>query len=740
MVGAPVSYLGSPWAEQHLLHSFLICEMSKFYKIVLGGCGSIFAVYGLYKSENIFHQPPVVMADGNVNKTKLRLPSRNEQLNLLKTTPEYDVLVIGGGATGAGIALDSISRGLKTALVELDDFSSGTSSRSTKLIHGGVRYLQKAILQFDLEQYQMVKEALHERANLLSIAPHLSYPLPIMLPIYRWWQVPYYWVGIKAYDFVAGRQQVKSSYFLSRSKALELFPMLKKDKLCGALVYYDGQHNDARMNLSIIITAARLGANVANHVAVTELLKKDDGSSIEKVCGTKVKDLLTGKEWKIHAKSVINATGPFTDSIRKMDDQKCSMICQPSAGVHIILPAYYSPDNMGLLDPATSDGRVIFFLPWQKMTIAGTTDRPCEITHHPSPTEDEIQFILNEVKNYLTPEITVRRGDVMSVWSGIRPLVLNPNKGSTEALARNHVLHVSDSNLITIAGGKWTTYRVMAKEAVDAAVQKCNLKPKSDCQTDGLLLEGASGWTPNMYIRLVQDYGLESEVAKHLANTYGDRAFTVAKHASLTGKRWPIIGRRLHEEYPYIEAEVRYAIYEYACTAVDVIARRLRLSFLNVQATEEALPNIISIMADELNWNKNKQKEEYEKAMEFLRTEMGQDVNRKARVTPVNFTKDEIASYTRKFQTLDKDRKGYITINDLRQSLKVQGEKVDDETLHDMLNEVDLNKNGQVELGEYLLLMSAIKTGAIAQSRLAAAVDIQYDRSVLSVDRSGGGV
>ncbi|GBN61745.1 Glycerol-3-phosphate dehydrogenase, mitochondrial [Araneus ventricosus] len=374
------------------------------------------------------------------------------------------------------------------------------------------------------------------------------------------------------------------------------------------VVVVERQHNDARMNLAIIITAARLGANVANHVAVTELLKKPDENGKEKVCGARVKDQISGKEWVIHAKSVINATGPFTDSIRKMDDQKCPVICQPSAGVHIVLPAYYSPDNMGLLDPATSDGRVIFFLPWQKMTIAGTTDRPCEVTHHPSPTEDEIQFILNEVKNYLTPEITVRRGDVMSVWSGIRPLVLNPNKGSTEALARNHVLHVSDSNLVTIAGGKWTTYRVMAKEAVDAAVETCKLNPNSECQTDGLLLEGASGWTPNMYIRLVQDYGLESEVAQHLANTYGDRAFTVAKHASLTGKRWPIIGRRLHEEYPYIEAEVRYAVHEYACTAVDVIARRLRLSFLNVQATEEALPSIISIMAEELNWSKSKQK------------------------------------------------------------------------------------------------------------------------------------
>ncbi|XP_054721428.1 glycerol-3-phosphate dehydrogenase, mitochondrial-like [Uloborus diversus] len=707
----------------------------RLYKVVFGSC-SIITAYGVYK----FKKTETVVADSSItSRPKQRLLTRDEQLKALQSNSEYDVLVVGGGATGAGVALDSVTRGLKTALVELDDFSSGTSSRSTKLIHGGVRYLQKAIMQLDLEQYRMVKEALHERANLLAIAPHLSYPLPIMLPIYRWWQVPYYWVGIKAYDFVAGRQQVKSSYFLSREKALERFPMLKTEGLCGALVYYDGQHNDARMNLSIIITAARFGANVANHVAVVELLKSEE-SGKEKVVGAKVKDMLSGKTWDVHAKCVINATGPFTDSIRKMDNQQCPEICQPSAGVHIVLPDYYSPASMGLLDPATSDGRVIFFLPWQKMTIAGTTDRPCDVTHHPRPTEDEIQFILDEVKNYLSPEITVRRGDVLSAWSGIRPLVLNPNKGSTEALARNHVLHVSDSNLITIAGGKWTTYRVMAKETVDAAIKTCNLDPKSDCQTDGLLLEGARGWTPNMYIRLVQDYGVESEVAQHLANTYGDRAFSVAKHASLTGKRWPIIGRRLHPQFPYIEAEVKYAIQEYACTAIDVIARRLRLSFLNVQATEESLPSIISIMAQDLKWSKSRQKEEYEKAMAFLRTEMGQDVNRKARVAPVNFSEEEVYSFTKKFQTLDKDRKGYITVNDLKLNLKAQGEKVDDETLHDILNEVDLNKNGQVELDEYLLLMSAIKTGAISVSRLATALDIQYDRSVLTVDRSGGGV
>ncbi|XP_057243842.1 glycerol-3-phosphate dehydrogenase, mitochondrial-like, partial [Malurus melanocephalus] len=250
--------------------------------------------------------------------------------------------------------------GLKTALLERDDFSSGTSSRSTKLIHGGVRYLQKAIMKLDFEQYRMVKEALEERAHLLQSAPHLSAPLPIILPFpLRWWQLPYYWIGIKLYDLVAGSQCLKSSYVLTKSRALELFPMLRKDKLVGAIVYYDGM-------------CFNLGP---------------------------------GKEFDVRAKCVINATGPFTDSVRKMDDQEVPNICQPSAGVHIVMPGYYSPDNMGLLDPATSDGRVIFFLPWEKMTIAGTTDSPTDVTSHPIPTEEDINFILSEVRNYLGADV-----------------------------------------------------------------------------------------------------------------------------------------------------------------------------------------------------------------------------------------------------------------------------------------------------------------------------------------------
>lgn len=490
---------------------------------------------------------------------------------------------------------------------------------------------------------------------------------------FRWWQLPYYWVGIKCYDFVAGDRNVKSSYVLSKKNALELFPMLKSDKLVGAIVYYDGQQDDARMNLAVALTAARQGATVVNHTEVTSLMKKKNEEGKEKLCGVRVRDTITNKEFEVKGKCIINATGPFTDFIRKMDDPAVKTICCPSSGVHIVLPGYYSPQQMGLLDPSTSDGRVIFFLPWQNQTIAGTTDLPCEVTHNPKPTEDEISFILTEIKNYLNADVEVRRGDVLSAWSGIRPLVSDPNKEDTQSLARNHIVHVSPSNLVTIAGGKWTTYRAMAEHTMDAAIKACNLKPeKAECQTDGMLLEGSHGWTPTMYIRLVQDFGLDCEVAQHLAQSYGDRAFPVAKMASLTGKRWPIIGRKIHPEFPYIDAEVRYGVREYACSAIDMIARRLRLSFLNVQAAQEALPIIVDIMGEELNWSKEEKTKQIKEATEFLASEMGHIVNRASRdKIPINLSKDEIQLYIKRFQIIDKENKGYVSINDIRRALKV---------------------------------------------------------------------
>ncbi|SLM40386.1 glycerol-3-phosphate dehydrogenase [Lasallia pustulata] len=555
---------------------------------------------------------------------------------------EYDLLVIGSGATGSGIALDAATRGLRVAVVERDDFGSGTSSKSTKLVHGGVRYLEKAVWELDYNQYKLVKEALRERKYFLDTAPHLSMWLPIMLPIEKWWQAPYFWAGTKFYDFLAGSEGIESSYFLTKSKALDAFPMLKKNGLFGALVYYDGAHNDSRMNVSLALTAALYGATVVNHLEVTGLEKDASG----KLNGARVKDLVQEKngkkaeEFTIRAKGIINATGPFTDSIRKMDDQKVDEIVAPSSGVHVILPGYYSPANMGLIDPKTSDGRVIFFLPWQGNTIAGTTDAPTNITQNPIAGEEEIGWILAEIRGYLAPDINVRRGDVLAAWSGIRPLVRDPKAKNTESLVRNHLITVSDSGLITCAGGKWTTYRQMAEETVDEAIKLYKLSPgpvthaprisgtehiddaatlDGTCQTHQVRLLGAHGYSKTLFINLIQHFGVETEVARHLTESYGDRAWTVAALSAPTEKRFPVRGIRISPLYPFIDGEVRYAVrHEYAQTAVDVLARRTRLAFLNAQAALEALPTIIDLMAEELKWDRKRKEVEWKDTVQFL--------------------------------------------------------------------------------------------------------------------------
>ncbi|VDD79145.1 unnamed protein product [Mesocestoides corti] len=688
-------------------------------------------------------RPPPSMEEIVLFNSPLTTREQNVE-RMMKNSEIFDVLVIGGGATGTGIALDSVTRGLSTCLVDKQDFASGTSSRSTKLIHGGVRYLQKAVFNLDLEQYNMVREALSERANLLHIAPHLAHPLPIMLPVYKWWQVPYFWVGIKMYDLVSGTQILKSSYFLNKSRSLELFPHLKEDKLKGALVYYDGQHDDARMCLDVAFTASRHGAVIANYVEVVELLKspcedpnQKDASGKTKlvVSGARMRDVLTGKEFVVRARCVVNATGPFTDSIRKMENNKVNSICQPSSGVHIVLPNYYSPENMGLLDPSTTDGRVIFFLPWLGHVVAGTTDRPCEVTTSPKPSEEDVEFILSEIRSYLSPDLKIRRGDVLSAWSGIRPLVSDPNSKDTQSIARNHIIAVGDNNLITVAGGKWTTYRKMAEEAVDKCVKVCGLKPKSGCRTTGLLLNGAHGWSPNLFIQISQEYGIDRDVAIHLASTYGGRAVQIAQQAKLTGLRYPLVGRRLHPDFPIIESEVTWACREYACNAVDFLARRSRLAFLDVGVAVEVLPKVIDLMAAELKWCPLRKKKEHELAMNFLKTEMGLGMKRTGPV-PVNFSPEEVEKIKHQFNSIDVDQKGYITVMDLRKFFTNQGETVSEETLKSILSDLDLNRNGEIDKDEFLQFMSSLKTGTVPHHSLKNVLN----RPKIPVHRSAGGV
>lgn len=560
------------------------------------------------------------------------VPSRVVQESALigaSAANPLDVLVIGGGATGCGVALDAVTRGLRVGLVEREDFSSGTSSRSTKLIHGGVRYLEKAVFNFDYGQLKLVFHALEERKQVIENAPHLCHALPCMTPCFDWFEVVYYWAGLKMYDLVAGPRLLHLSRYYSAQESSELFPTLaRKGKgrtLKGTVVYYDGQMNDSRVNVGLALTASLAGAAVLNHAEVVSFVKDEVG---ERIIGARIRDNLSGKEFDTYAKVIVNAAGPFCDSVRKMADKDARQMICPSSGVHVVLPDYYSPEGMGLIVPKTKDGRVVFMLPWLGRTVAGTTDSNTAITLLPEPHEDEIQFILDAISDYLN--VKVRRTDVLSAWSGIRPLAMDPSAKNTESISRDHVVCEDYPGLVTITGGKWTTYRSMAEDAVNTAIKSGNLSPTSSCVTHNLPLIGGDGWDPASFTVLAQQYVrmkkthsgkvvpgvMDTAVAKHLSHAYGtlaEKVATIAQNESL--------GKRLAHGYPFLEAEVAYcARHEYCESAVDFIARRSRLAFLDTDAAGRALPRIVEILATEHKWDKSRQKQEFQKAIEFLRT------------------------------------------------------------------------------------------------------------------------
>ncbi|KAK5996800.1 Protein TISP38 [Cladobotryum mycophilum] len=566
------------------------------------------------------------------------IKSRTEQLaelrrhskNSIENPDEYDLLVIGAGATGAGIALDAVTRGLKVAIVDRDDFAAGTSSKSTKLVHGGVRYLEKAVWNLDYSQLQLVMEALHERKTFLNISPHLSNSLPILLPLQNWWQAPYMWIGTKAYDLLAGSQGIETSYAMTKSQALAKFPLLRSDNMVGALVYYDGQHNDSRMNVSLALTASLYGATVLNHVEVTGLERDASG----KIVGATLKDVLAsssddGTEFKIRAKGVINATGPFADAVERMDEPSRKPIVAPASGAHIMLPGNLCPNGMGILDAATSDGRVVFVLPWEGYTLAGTTDNACEIEKEPVARKEDVDFILKEVNKLLTPEATLTRSNILATWSGIRPLVRDPHAKNTESLVRSHLVTVSPSGLLTCAGGKWTTYRQMAEDAVDEAIKTFKLTPSAvslpdisgaqlpgiqatgACITRNVPLLGAHGYSSALASQLQEAYPIDNDVAFHLASNYGDRAWAVLAASPQT--------KRLVSTMPFIEAEIRHGVRsEAACTAADLISRRTRIAFLDIDNALRALPRVIDVMGEELSWSDKRKQQEWTESISFF--------------------------------------------------------------------------------------------------------------------------
>jgi len=480
----------------------------------------------------------------------------------------WDLIVIGGGATGVGIAVDAASRGHDTLLLEQSDFGKGTSSRSTKLVHGGVRYLQQG-------NVPLVMEALKERGILRKNAPHLVHDLPFVVPNYRWWEAPFYGVGMRVYDVLAGKYGFGHSRNLSVEETVERIPTIETDGLRGGVVYHDGQFDDARLLVHLAETAAEQGATLVNYMPVNGLLKSESGF----VTGVQARDLEATTTFEIHGRAVVNATGAFTDAVRAMDDPSAAPIVRPSQGVHIVLDRAFLPGSSAIMVPQTDDGRVLFAIPWRNRVVVGTTDTPIsDIALEPRPYPEEVDFLLKHAARYLTRD--PRLDDIKSIFVGIRPLVAEADGDDTAEISREHALRVSASGLLTISGGKWTTYRKMAEDAVDAAETLGDLEP-ARCVTAELNIHG---------------YHQHAERFGSLA-VYGSDAPRILELQRGT----PSLAAQVHPALELTVAEVVWACRsEMARTVDDVLARRSRSLVFDARASIEAAPAVARIMADEL--------------------------------------------------------------------------------------------------------------------------------------------
>ncbi|RRJ94675.1 glycerol-3-phosphate dehydrogenase/oxidase [Opitutaceae bacterium TAV4] len=486
---------------------------------------------------------------------------------IASATEPFDIAIIGGGATGLGAAVDAASRGHRVALFEQADFAKGTSSRSTKLVHGGVRYLKQGNIS-------LVLEALRERGRLARNAPHLVHDQAFIIPNYSWWEGPFYGIGMKVYDQLAGKLGLAPSRMLSREETIERLPTVEQEHLVGGVIYHDGQFDDSRLAINLAQTAEDLGAIILNYCSVTGIIK-EAGS----VAGIEVRDEETGRGFTVRARSVINATGVFVDGIRRMDDPAAKDIVAVSQGIHLILPKEFLPGNAAIMVPKTADGRVLFAVPWHGCVVVGTTDTPLPVhSLEPRALDEERDFVMEHARKYLTKDPT--DSDVLSIYAGLRPLVKAGDGKDTAALSRDHTIIVSESGLITITGGKWTTYRKMAEDVIDHAETVAGIDDRR-CRTVDLQIHG---WThatikePNL-----APYGSDAQRISRLIQTDPDLA------------------EKLHPALPCQRGEVIWHIREeMARTVEDVLARRTRALLLNAKASIEAAPVVAALLAKEL--------------------------------------------------------------------------------------------------------------------------------------------
>lgn len=503
--------------------------------------------------------------------------SRARFLANLREETIWDVIIIGGGATGLGSALDAAARGYKTLLLEQSDFAKGTSSRSTKLVHGGVRYLAQGDIF-------LVFEALRERGLLLKNAPHIVQKQAFIIPCYSWWDLIQYLVGLKVYDWMAGRLRLGDSTYLSKDEVCRLIPGINKKNLKGGVEYFDGQFDDARLAVNLAQSCAELGGSLLNYFRVKGILKDDTG----KINGVIADDIENNREYRLHTKAVINATGVFVDEILNMDSPSRKPLVKPSQGVHLVLDKSFLKGAKALLIPKTPDGRVLFAVPWHDHILLGTTDTPLDnLSLEPVALNKEIDFILNTVEKYMVSP--PGRRDVLSVFAGLRPLAATGTlRASTKELSRSHKFFVSKSGLVTVTGGKWTTYRKMAEETINKTIKIAGLA-EAACSTSWLKIHGFTNQKDDSTLSI-----------------YGSDRLQIESLVALN----PELKRKLHERLPYIQAEVIWAARnEMAVTVEDILARRLRALFLDAKAAIDMAPQVASLMAHELKrdeqWERN---------------------------------------------------------------------------------------------------------------------------------------
>jgi glycerol-3-phosphate dehydrogenase len=511
----------------------------------------------------------------------------------------FDVCVIGAGATGAACALDARLRGLNVVLFEAGDFAGATSSAATKIIHGGVRYLEEAVKDVDPKEYHVVVRALHERVRMLDNAPHLTRKLEFLVPSYSWLNVAYLDIGLKIYDWLAGCARISPSKFVSREEALKAMPGLKPDGLIGGVEYSDGQFDDSRYNLALVETFDRNGGFALNYTRVTSLTKDSPG----KLSGAQVTDQISKQNFSINAKVIVNATGPAADSVRRMAAPTISHRMRLSKGAHVLLPMDLFPTEQAMLIPKTDDGRVLFVVPWRGRLLVGTTETEVQPGDELYVTREDVEFMLDQLNKYLTTPVT--SSQIVAGFAGARPLVASDESESTKKIARDDVIEIEPaSGLISIMGGKWTTHRAMAEDTINA-VEKALGKTPTECPTRQHVLYGSEGWTHDYWQELVKISSVAPDVAHHLSAKFG----TAAPNILSLVKADASLGQRIVSEHPMIRAEVVYAVREeLAATIEDVLARRLGVQFYSWRAAREAAPAVGAILGAELGWTPDQTK------------------------------------------------------------------------------------------------------------------------------------